>query len=61
MSIVICERCRGTGILTYDVDSHNSEYVDKTCSDCEGSGRQEEEVDISLKPFKPGKETTRIF
>ena len=59
--IIICDRCKGTGILTYDVRSHYSEYKDETCSDCNGSGRQEKEVNISFKPFKPGEETTRIF
>ena len=59
--IIICECCEGTGILTYDVGTHNSEYKNKACPDCNGSGRQENETNISLKPFKPGKETTRIF
>ena len=59
--IVICSRCKGTGILTFDKGGHKSDEYDEECTDCEGSGRLKEETTTTYEPFKPGKETTRIF
>lgn len=39
MEIKICHACKGTGILTRDIGTHNFEYEDYCCSNCRGTGR----------------------
>lgn len=62
MKIIICEKCKGIGRLCHDVGTHKTEYEYEVCSVCNGSGRMEEAVSVSLKPFEPGpNKSTRIF
>ena len=39
--IEICEECKGTGEITIDNGTHNSDYETHTCVDCKGSGKVE--------------------
>ena len=54
--IIICEECEGTGETFTEVliDHHKSEYKKdyKTCSACEGSGRQIEIIKRELTAYK---------
>lgn len=62
MTIEICTKCDGTGQLTYDIGTHNSEYETDECDKCEGSGRLRQETHVTYEPFKPGpNESKRIF
>ena len=59
--IVICGRCKGTGQLQYNHGSHNSDWRTETCNICECSGRLVQKLFLDSKPFKPGKDSVRIF
>jgi len=39
MNIQICTKCNGTGEVSYDIGTHNSEYVVEPCNNCKGTGR----------------------
>ncbi len=53
--IEICERCKGFGLVEFDVGTHNSEYETEECGACKGSGRITVDTTIKRKPFVPGK------
>ena len=61
MTITICQYCGGTGKVTYDVGSHNSEYETSICPTCNGSGRMIQETRVSYEPFIPGETSERKF
>ena len=60
--LIICDKCKGTGFLEWDVGTHKSELKYGECNKCKGSGRLEKIVSIKTGPFdKNKKEYTRIF
>ncbi len=59
--IIICNKCKGTGILVHDVGSHKSEYEYTDCDDCNGSGRIIEKTSITTEPYVVGSDNTRVF
>ncbi len=59
--IVICERCKGTGLVEQNYGSHNSDWRTKACVLCDGSGRLVQRISINHEPFRPGKDSVRLF
>lgn len=53
MNIMICDECEGTGKLTHDHGGHKSDLKTTKCGKCKGSGRMEQEVTVTYKPFRP--------
>jgi DnaJ-class molecular chaperone len=60
MAIEICRKCKGHGILEYDIGSHKAEYKETKCDVCKGSGREVVLQATKYLPFKPG-EARRVF
>lgn len=54
MILEICDRCKGFGLVDIDVGSHNSEWEQITCGECNGSGRLEVTKSTKIRPFKAG-------
>lgn len=39
MTIEICKKCEGTGMIRYNEGYHNSDWEEETCTNCKGSGK----------------------
>ena len=59
VEIILCNRCRGTGIIYHDdlVDYHKAIYhtTKIRCRECKGSGRLEKEMTTEIKAYVPEK------
>ena len=51
MKIEICKKCNGTGEITVDVGTHNSDYEIHKCPNCNGTGRLKTETFSYAVPF----------
>lgn len=50
--IVLCDNCKGTGSVKYDVGIHKTEYEISECKQCEGTGRLLQTTVITYKPYR---------
>jgi excinuclease UvrABC ATPase subunit len=35
--VIICHRCNGKGVETFDEGYHSSDYIDRLCRSCKGN------------------------
>lgn len=61
MTIEICKDCSGTGVTKHTTGYHNSDWEERVCTNCKGSGRVKVRVFSYEVPFGVDANTINIY